>query len=203
MEEEIAGTMADLVKEGQIRHIGPSEVSAQTLRRACKVHPIDRCQADRNTKYGAASRRLVFSTPFSKRAGGRLCAIQLKFGRGFPTGTTTDPGVLAAADDFRRHLPSLRAETMRKNQLLLECLQQVATRYDAILALISVSRLADEQRRGYRAHPGGGSAIAHPARQCRRQKNITLALEDILTIEHIFTADNVTGLRYTQWRFLI
>ncbi|MCS5873624.1 aldo/keto reductase [Klebsiella pneumoniae subsp. pneumoniae] len=59
-------------------------------------------------------------------------------GRGFLTGTITDPGVLSA-DDFRRHLPRFQAETMRKNQLLLERLQQVATRYDATLAQIALA----------------------------------------------------------------
>lgn len=44
--EEVVGTMADLVKEGKIRHIGLSEVSAQTLRRACKVHPIAAVQTE-------------------------------------------------------------------------------------------------------------------------------------------------------------
>jgi hypothetical protein len=44
-----------------------------------------------------------------------------------------------AADDFRRHLPRFQAETMRKNQLLLERLQQVATRYDATLAQIALA----------------------------------------------------------------
>jgi hypothetical protein len=59
-------------------------------------------------------------------------------GRGFLTGKITDPGVFAA-DDFRRHLPRFQAETMRKNQLLLERLQQVATRYDATLAQIALA----------------------------------------------------------------
>ncbi len=117
-------------------------------------------------------------------------------GRGFLTGTITDPGVLAA-DDFRRHLPRFQAETMRKNQLLLERLQQVATRYDATLAQIALA-LGDEQRRGYRAYPGARK-IAH-LRDNAGAANITLAAEDILTIEHIFTADNVTGLRYTRGR---
>ncbi|STS90379.1 aldo-keto reductase [Klebsiella variicola] len=44
--EDVVGTMADLVKEGKIRHIGLSEVSAQTLRRACKVHPITAVQTE-------------------------------------------------------------------------------------------------------------------------------------------------------------
>ncbi|PLM80500.1 aldo/keto reductase, partial [Klebsiella variicola] len=44
--EDVVGIMADLVKEGKIRHIGLSEVSAQTLHRACKVHPITAVQTE-------------------------------------------------------------------------------------------------------------------------------------------------------------
>ncbi|MEH2763983.1 aldo/keto reductase, partial [Klebsiella pneumoniae] len=118
-------------------------------------------------------------------------------GRGFLTGTITDPGVLAA-DDFRRHLPRFQAETMRKNQLLLERLQQVATRYDATLAQIA---LAWVMSKGEDIVPiPGARKIAH-LRDNAGAANITLAPEDILTIEHIFTADNVTGLRYTQGDF--
>ena len=57
----------------------------------------------------------------------------------------------------------------------------------------------DEQRRGYRAYPGARK-IAH-LRDNAGAANITLAAEDILTIEHIFTADNITGLRYTRGDF--
>ncbi|WP_161954449.1 aldo/keto reductase, partial [Escherichia coli] len=102
-------------------------------------------------------------------------------GRGFLTGTITDPGVLAA-DDFRRHLPRFQAKTMRKNQLLLERLQQVATRYDATLAQIA---LAWVMSKGEDIVPiPGARKIAH-LRDNAGAANITLAPEDILTIEHI------------------
>ena len=107
--EEVVGTMADLVKEGKIRHIGLSEVSAQTLRRACKVHPIAAVRR-RNIRYGAASRRAVFSTCRELGVG---FVPYSPLGRGFLTGTITDPGVLAA-DDFRRHLPRFRPKPCAK-----------------------------------------------------------------------------------------
>ncbi len=68
--EEVVGTMADLVKEGKIRHIGLSEVSAGTLRRACK--DIRSLPCRRNIRYGAASWRPVFSTPAASW-GSALC----------------------------------------------------------------------------------------------------------------------------------
>lgn len=191
--EEVVGTMADLVKEGKIRHIGLSEVSAQTLRRACKVHPIAAVQ----TEYSLWSREPEAGILHTCRELGVGFVPYSPLGRGFLTGTITDPGVLSA-DDFRRHLPRFQAETMRKNQLLLERLQQVATRYDATLAQIA---LAWVMSKGEDIVPiPGARKIAH-LRDNAGAANITLAAEDILTIEHIFTADNVTGLRYTQGDF--
>ncbi len=85
-----------------------------------------------------------------------------------------------------------------QNQLLLERLQQVATRYDATLAQIALARVMSK---GEDIVPiPGARKIAH-LRDNAGAANITLAPEDILTIEHIFTADNVTGLRYTQGDF--
>ncbi|MFH4090303.1 aldo/keto reductase, partial [Acinetobacter baumannii] len=88
------------------------------------------------------------------------------------------------------NLPRFQAETMRKNQLLLERLQQVATRYDATLAQIA---LAWVMSKGEDIVPiPGVRKIAH-LRDNAGAANITLSPEDILTIEDIFTPDNVTG----------
>ena len=132
--EEVVGTMADLVKEGKIRHIGLSEVSAQTLRRACKVHPITAVQ----TEYSLWTREPEGGILKACRELGVGFVPYSPLGRGFLTGKITDPS-LFAADDFRRNLPRFQAETMRKNQQLLDRLQQVAGRYDATLAQMALA----------------------------------------------------------------
>ncbi|GKK06771.1 aldo/keto reductase [Klebsiella variicola] len=191
--EDVVGTMADLVKEGKIRHIGLSEVSAQTLRRACKVHPITAVQ----TEYSLWTREPEAGILNACRELGVGFVPYSPLGRGFLTGKIIDPGVFAE-DDFRRNLPRFQAETMRKNQLLLERLQQVATRYDATLAQIA---LAWVMSKGEDIVPiPGARKIAH-LRDNAGAANITLSPEDILTIEDIFTPDNVTGLRYNQGDF--
>lgn len=191
--EDVVGTMADLVKEGKIRHIGLSEVSAQTLRRACKVYPITAVQ----TEYSLWTREPEAGILNACRELGVGFVPYSPLGRGFLTGKIIDPGVFAE-DDFRRNLPRFQAETMRKNQLLLERLQQVATRYDATLAQIA---LAWVMSKGEDIVPiPGARKIAH-LRDNAGAANITLSPEDILTIEDIFTPDNVTGLRYNQGDF--
>ncbi|EIY5011534.1 aldo/keto reductase [Klebsiella quasipneumoniae] len=191
--EEVVGTMADLVKEGKIRHIGLSEVSAQTLRRACKVHPITAVQ----TEYSLWTREPEGGILKTCRELGVGFVPYSPLGRGFLTGKITDPS-LFAADDFRRNLPRFQAETMRKNQQLLDRLQQVAGRYDATLAQMA---LAWVMSKGEDIVPIPGARKINHLRDNAAAADIMLSPEDILTIDHIFAAENVAGLRYNQGDF--
>lgn len=191
--EEVVGTMADLVKEGKIRHIGLSEVSAQTLRRACKVHPITAVQ----TEYSLWTREPEGGILKACRELGVGFVPYSPLGRGFLTGKITDPS-LFAADDFRRNLPRFQAETMRKNQQLLDRLQQVAGRYDATLAQTA---LAWVMSKGEDIVPIPGARKINHLRDNAAAADIMLSPEDILTIDHIFAAENVAGLRYNQGDF--
>ncbi|MDV1351800.1 aldo/keto reductase [Klebsiella quasipneumoniae] len=191
--EEVVGTMADLVKEGKIRHIGLSEVSAQTLRRACKVHPITAVQ----TEYSLWTREPEGGILKACRELGVGFVPYSPLGRGFLTGKITDPS-LFAVDDFRRNLPRFQAETMRKNQQLLDRLQQVAGRYDATLAQMA---LAWMMSKGEDIVPIPGARKINHLRDNAAAADIMLSPEDILTIDHIFAAENVAGLRYNQGDF--
>ena len=191
--EDVVGTMADLVKEGKIRHIGLSEVSAQTLRRACKVHPITAVQ----TEYSLWTREPEDGILKACRELGVGFVPYSPLGRGFLTGKITDPS-LFAADDFRRNLPRFQAETMRKNQQLLDRLQQVAGRYDATLAQMA---LAWVMSKGEDIVPIPGARKINHLRDNAAAADIMLSPEDILTIDHIFAAENVAGLRYNQGDF--
>ncbi|VEB79145.1 aldo-keto reductase [Klebsiella quasipneumoniae] len=102
-------------------------------------------------------------------------------GRGFLTGKITDPS-LFAADDFRRNLPRFQAETMRKNQQLLDRLQQVAGRYDATLAQMA---LAWVMSKGEDIVPIPGARKINHLRDNAAAADIMLSPEDILTIDHI------------------
>ncbi|MBH8476947.1 aldo/keto reductase [Klebsiella sp. 1SOBk12mer] len=191
--EEVVGTMADLVKEGKIRHIGLSEVSAQTLRRACKVHPITAVQ----TEYSLWTREPEGGILKACRELGVGFVPYSPLGRGFLTGKITDPS-LFAADDFRRNLPRFQAETMRKNQQLLDRLQEVAGRYDATLAQMA---LAWVMSKGEDIVPIPGARKINHLRDNAAAADIMLSPEDIHTIDHIFAAENVAGLRYNQGDF--
>ena len=103
--EDVVGTMADLIREGKIRHIGLSEASVATLERAHKVHPITALQTEyslwtRDAEQGvlaACERPGIGFVPYSP------------LGRGFLTGAIRRPEDLAE-DDFRRGNPRFRGK---------------------------------------------------------------------------------------------
>ncbi|MEO7336646.1 MAG: aldo/keto reductase [Caldimonas sp.] len=119
--EETVGAMAELVKEGKVRHLGLSEASAETLARACKVHPIAALQSEyslwsRDPEDGvlAACRELgVGFVPYSP------------LGRGFLTGAIARPEDLAE-DDYRRHSPRFQGENFERNLALARRVHEIA-----------------------------------------------------------------------------
>jgi len=119
--EESVRAMAGLVAEGKVLHLGLSEVSGATLRRAHAVHPISAVQSEyslwtRDPENGvlSACRELgVGFVPFAP------------LGRGFLSGTVRSLDALPA-DDFRRGLPRFEEENLRRNLALADRLAEVA-----------------------------------------------------------------------------
>src|SRR4051812_39789234 len=92
--EDTVGALADLVAQGKIRHIGLSEVSADTLRRAHAVHPIAALQSE----YSLWERGLETEVLPAARELGVAVVPYSPVGRGFLTGTVTDLNSLAPGD---------------------------------------------------------------------------------------------------------
>jgi len=120
--EATVGAMARLVEAGKVRTLGLSEASAQTIRRACKVHRIAALQ----TEYSLWSR-----DPEDELLG--LCAEQgitfvaySPLGRGFLTGQIKKIEDLAA-DDFRRTSPRFQGDNFQKNLHLVDRIRKIAS----------------------------------------------------------------------------
>ena len=122
--EETVDAMAGLVKAGKVRYLGLSEASAETLERACKVHPIAALQSeyslwtrDVETQGNlAAARRLgVALVPYSP------------LGRGFLTGAWSTPAEIPEGDR-RRDMPRFQGENFDKNIRLVEALRTMAAK---------------------------------------------------------------------------
>ena len=119
--EETVGAMAQLVREGKIRHIGLSEASPQTLRRAVKVHPITALQ----TEYSLWSREPEDELLATCRELGVGFVAYSPLGRGFLTGQFTRFEDLPA-DDYRRFSPRFQGANFEKNLDLVRRVEEIA-----------------------------------------------------------------------------
>jgi aryl-alcohol dehydrogenase-like predicted oxidoreductase len=112
--EDTVGALATLVKQGKVRHIGISEASAKTIRRGHKVHPFAALQ----TEYSLWTRDVEAELlPLCHELGIGFVAYA-PLGRGFLTGTITDPNALSEKDG-RRNMPRFKGENFDHNVKLL------------------------------------------------------------------------------------
>ena len=120
--EETVGAMAQLVREGKVRYLGLSEAKAETLRRACKVHPIAALQ----TEYSLWTRDPEDGILAACRELGVGFVAYSPLGRGFLTGQFKKFEDLAP-DDTRRNHPRFQGGNFAKNLDLVRRVEEMAT----------------------------------------------------------------------------
>jgi aryl-alcohol dehydrogenase-like predicted oxidoreductase len=119
--EETVGAMKELVEAGKVRHLGLSEASATTIRRAHVVHPITALQ----TEYSLFTRHVEDEIlPVLRELGIGLVPYS-PLGRGILTGAITSTDALDA-DDFRRHNPRYQGEAFEANLALVAEVRRLA-----------------------------------------------------------------------------
>jgi len=186
--EETVGAMADLVKAGKVRYLGLSEVSADTLERASRVHPIAALQSE----YSLWTRDPEDGVLDACRRLGIGFVAYSPLGRGFLTGAIRTPDDFAA-DDYRRTNPRFQGENFAKNLALVDTVGALAKDKNctpAQLALAWVLAQGDDivpipgtKRRKYLEENIGALAVV-------------LSAADLARIEKTFPRDSVRGERY-------
>jgi len=135
--EESVGAMADLVRAGKVRHIGLSEASESTIRRAHAVHPLAAVQSE----FSLFSRDVLHN--------GEKAAMD-ELGIGFVAFSPLGRGVLTsgirslddlAADDARRGLPRFQPDAFAANLALVARIEAIAREKDATVAQIALAWL--------------------------------------------------------------
>jgi aryl-alcohol dehydrogenase-like predicted oxidoreductase len=121
--EETNRAMADLVKQGKVKHLGLSEASAATIRRATKIHPIAALQ----TEYSLWSREVEAEILPTCRELGIGFVAYGPLGRGFLTGAFKSAQDLPEGDR-RRAMPRFQGENFQKNFDLVKRIEQMAIR---------------------------------------------------------------------------
>jgi aryl-alcohol dehydrogenase-like predicted oxidoreductase len=119
--EETVGAMAAMVEQGKVRHLGLSEASAETLRRAHAVHPIAAVQ----TEWSLFSRDIETEVLGAARELGIGIVPYSPLGRGLLTGSLAAVRDLAD-NDFRRTLPRWQAANLDANLVLVQRVRAIA-----------------------------------------------------------------------------
>ncbi len=136
--EETVGAMAELVKAGKVRHLGLSEASANTIRRAARVHPIAALQSE----FSLWTRDLEATIlPACEELGIGVVAYS-PLGRGFLTGTFKKPEDFGAGD-FRRNVPRFSSENFARNLELVDVVTQIARDEGYTPAQVALAWLLD------------------------------------------------------------
>jgi aryl-alcohol dehydrogenase-like predicted oxidoreductase len=136
--EETVGAMAELVRAGKVRHLGLSEASASTSRRAAKVHPIAALQSE----YSLWTRDLEATIlPACEELGIGVVAYS-PLGRGFLTGAFRTPEDLDASD-VRRTNPRFSGENFASNLRLVEIVSEIAREQGYTPAQVALAWLLD------------------------------------------------------------
>ena len=185
--EETVGAMAELVAAGKVRHIGLSEASAATIRRAHAVHPITAVQ----TEYSLWTREVEEAIlPVARELGIGFVAYS-PLGRGFLTGKIRSVDDLQESDSRRQRFPRFERENLEANLKLVEQVEAVASRHDATPGQVALAWVLSR----------GDEVVAIPGtkRVERLEENLG-ALELDLTDEELGELDglasDVAGTRY-------
>jgi aryl-alcohol dehydrogenase-like predicted oxidoreductase len=119
--EETVGAMAELVAAGKVRHLGLSEASADTVRRAAAVHPITALQSE----WSLFSRDIEDEIIPACRDHGIGLVPYSPLGRGLLTGAVTSLDELQS-DDFRRTQPRFQGDNLERNLELVAVVRDIA-----------------------------------------------------------------------------
>jgi aryl-alcohol dehydrogenase-like predicted oxidoreductase len=184
--EETIGAIAELVRAGYVRHIGLSEVGAETIRRARAVHPI----VDLQVEYSLMSRGVEAEILPTCRALGIGITAYGVLSRGLLGGQT--PG--GEAGDIRTaRMPRFQGENLRRNLALVETLRRVATGHGATPAQAAIAWALS---RGEDVVPLIGTRRCSRLTEALGALDLKLDAAALAEIEAAVPADAVAGARY-------
>ena len=189
--EETVGAMADLVARGKVRYLGLSEASAQTIERACRVHPITALQSEYSlwTRDPESNGMLAACV---KHGIGLVAYSPL--GRGFLTGAIRSPDDLEA-DDFRRGNPRFQGENFARNLALVDQVKALAAHKGCTPAQLALAWVL--------AQDPHIVPIPGTRRQVALDENIEaadvqLTPGDLAAIDRVFPPEAAAGARYPE-----
>ncbi|MFJ3903550.1 aldo/keto reductase [Streptomyces sp. NPDC090025] len=192
--EETVGAIAELVEAGHVRHIGLSEVGAETLRRAAAVAPI----ADLQIEYSLISRGIEDTIlPTARELGIGITAYGV-LSRGLISGHVTRDHAFEAGD-FRGMSPRFQGANLDRNLELVDRLRAVAEAKGVSVAQTAIAWvLAQGPRHGADIVPLVGARRRDRLAEALGAMDIRLDAADLAAIEAAVPTAEVAGARYPE-----
>jgi aryl-alcohol dehydrogenase-like predicted oxidoreductase len=186
--EDTVGAMADLVRQGKVRHLGICEAGAATIRRAQAVHPLAAVQIEYSLWTRDVEAEIL---PLCEELGIGFVAYS-PLGRGFLTGRVTSLDTLREGD-ARRRMPRFQGENLQRNLALVEEVKAHAAAERCTPAQLALAWVLS--RRPFIV-PIPGTSHAHRLQENAAAADIRLSADTEDALEHIFAPGAAAGTRY-------
>ncbi len=188
--EEVAGTIADLIAEGKVKHFGLSEAGVETIRRAHAIYPVSALQSEYSLWWREPEQAIlpllqelsIGFVPFSP------------LGKGFLTGTI-NAGTTFDSSDFRNQVPRFSETARQANQQLVEVVQQLAAEQGATPAQVALAWLL---AKAPWIVPIPGTTKLHRLEENLGAAGVTLSPAALNHINQTLANIDVVGDRYPQ-----
>jgi aryl-alcohol dehydrogenase-like predicted oxidoreductase len=186
--EDTVGTIAELIKAGYIRHLGLSEMGAETVRRAHAVHPVAGLQIE----YGLMTRSIEAEILPTLRELGIAVTAYGVLGRGLIGGAQNKD---LGQKDYRGTTPRFQGENLAKNLALAAKLDEIAQEKGTTAPRLAVAWALS---RGSDIIPLVGTKSRSRLADSLKALEVTLSAEDLRRLETAVPADAVAGDRYDR-----
>lgn len=188
--EETVGALADLQKEGKIKHIGLSEAGPETLRKAAAVAPIAALQSE----YSLWEREVETDILPTCRELGIGFVPYSPLGRGFLTGSLTSHDQIPQ-NDWRQNDPRMSKENFDRNMELVKVVRGVADKHKVSPAQIALAWLLAQ---GEDIVPIPGTKRRATMEDSVAAVNVTLDADDLATLDKAAPVGGTAGPRYGE-----
>ena len=189
--EETVGAMAELVEQGKVRHLGLSEASADTIRRAHGVHPIAALQ----TEYSLWTRDVEQEIlPTCRKLGIGFVAYS-PLGRGFLSGRYRSTDQFAENDFRRLRGPRFKAENLEHNLAIVDRLEEMASQKDVTASQLAIAWVMHQ---GDDVVPIPGTKRVEYLEENAAAAGVQLSPDDLARLDEIAPPGVAAGDRYAD-----
>ena len=182
--EDTVGAIAEMIQAGYVRHIGLSEMGAQTIRRAHAVHPIAALQIEYSLMSRGIEKEIL---PTTRELGISVTAYGI-----LSRGLLSSGSARLAPGDPRARFPRFQDENHARNLELLAALEAIAEDHDVTAAQLAIAWVAS---RGDDIIPLIGTKRRDRLQEALKALDLTLSGDDLAAIEAAVPADAVAGGR--------